>query len=257
MNLERSKEILSNWEEIDYRLFIKAVNKRHLRPEYAYVKPVIETESGDSDIYLQLSICLNDENSSEFELVQASAPWEYLKYLSGKSVNDIWGIALENTLNMFPPVCTDLRNGFIEDLISAGGNIQNMAPSYFMNPGVQVDKPETCLVVTNAGNINGATVLFLPGVKEKLSDICGGDLIIAFTSAHEAMVHPYEGRICPEDIEQILSCDVFKNEPDHLSSKIYIYEKEVGVLREYISTYDELMIFDRHTHFNSTNRFCN
>ena len=31
MNLERVNEILANWEEIDFRLFVKAINKNRAR----------------------------------------------------------------------------------------------------------------------------------------------------------------------------------------------------------------------------------
>lgn len=228
MNLERVNEILANWEELDFRLFVKAINKDRARQGAAYIEVT-------DDIWLQLSVCLNDESSSEGELVQASVPWEYLKFLSGgKSEDDIYQIALENTLNMFPPVCRELDTDFTDSLLSVGGDIRKMDTYRFMDPGVTVDRPETCLVVSNAGCINGATVMFLPGVKERLADICKSDLIVGFTSIHEAMAHPYGGYISPVNVREILEDEVFRCEPDYLSSKVYIYERGSHSFHEYV-----------------------
>lgn len=227
MNLERVNDILANWEELDWRLFVKAINKNRAKQGAAYIEVT-------DDIWLQLSVCLNDESSSEGELVQASVPWEYLKAVSGKSEDDIYQIALENTLGMFPPVCTELSYDFTSRLLDVDGDFRRMEVSRFMDPWVKVEKPESCLVVTNAGTINGASVMFLPGVKEKLADIVGSDLIVGFTSIHEAMVHPYDGVIGPSQVEEILQEETFRCEPDYLSSKVYIYERGTGAFHEYV-----------------------
>ena len=242
MNLERTNEILSNWEEIDFRLFVKAVNKKRLKDNVANMKLT-------NDIYLQLSICLNDEGASDGELIQAAVPWKYLEYTSGGlSRSDILRIAMDNTLSMFPPVCNELPKNPL-DIIG----FESLEFQKFMDPGVVICNPETYLVVSNAASLNGSTVIFLPGVAEKLSRVFNSDLIIAFTSVHEAMVHSVNGNLSPADIREVISLPEFTEGPDYLSDKVYIYDRDRDEISEFIEIgeedvlYGEKIMWDMHS----------
>ena len=242
MNLERTNELLSNWEEIDYRLFVKAVNRKKVKDNVAAMKLT-------NDIYLQLSICLNDSETPDDELVQAAVPWKYLEYTSGGlSRSDILRIAMDNTLAMFPPTCNELPKNPLEIM-----DFDSLTFQKFMDPGVVVERPEMYLVVSNAAKLNGSTVIFLPGVAAKLSQVFDSDLIIAFTSAHEAMVHPMNGGFTPSEIQQIVSMPEFTEDPDYLSDKVYIYDRCKDEISEFIEIgeedvlYGEKIMWDMHS----------
>ena len=234
ISLERTNEILSSWEEISFRLFVKAINKKNVKDNAATVKMT-------DDIYLQLSVCLNDLDTEDNMIVQMTSPWKFFEYTSGgMSRSDILRLAMENTLSMFPPTCNELPKD--PRLIL---DIESLRFNYFMDPRVVVECPETFLVVSNSSKINGSTVIFLPGVAKKLSEIYNSDIIIAFTSIHEAMVHSISGVLSPKQIGEVIRCPEFVDGPEFLSDKVYIYDRFKDEIEEFIDIGEENELYGK------------
>lgn len=73
---------------------------------------------------------------------------------------------------------------------------------------------------------NGATVLFLPGVAERLSELLDGDFYAVFTSIHEVMIHSVETADV-DDLKAVLMHTLSEAtmERDVLTEYVYRYDR--------------------------------
>ncbi len=131
------------------------------------------------------------------------------------SVEQVLGEALVNASFLYPPRLYDL-----EELIQSGGV---RSGGRFMGQGanpIRVDGSSS--VLTTSLEINGALAAFYPGVGERIGELLQDDFFIAFTSVHEAQIHP-AGKISPEIVEHSLR-DVNRRcngEQDFLTDHVY------------------------------------
>ena len=80
--------------------------------------------------------------------------------------------------------------------------------------------------------INGAVALFYPYVKERLSEMLGGDFFVGFTSVHEAVLHPVRHKILSEMKAAIQHTNAVFDESEMLTNRIYRYCRAKGTLVE-------------------------
>lgn len=87
-------------------------------------------------------------------------------------------------------------------------------------------------IVTTTMQLNGAVAMFYPGVMKRISDMIGGDYLVAFTSTSEARIHKC-GTIKPIVALRRLK-DVNKMFPreELLSQKLYMYESGSGEFKQ-------------------------
>lgn len=93
---------------------------------------------------------------------------------------------------------------------------------------------ELCMyMVTNTSGLNGAAVVFYPGVLKELSDKVGGDLVVLPSSRHEMIVIPYEENETDLDgpREMVEECNKETVTPlEFLSDHVYLYKRDEGAL---------------------------
>ena len=101
---------------------------------------------------------------------KATYKWE-------KSYDEVFSVAMENTLKLFPPRITDLGT-LLFNQYSSG--------KPFMEDDFHTDADFQILISKN--RLFGATAIFFPKVAERISQIMGGDYYFATTSVHEVFV---------------------------------------------------------------------
>lgn len=87
-------------------------------------------------------------------------------------------------------------------------------------------------VVTNRQKLNGAMVLFYPGMLERLSALLSGDFYILPSSVHETLLLKKENECEADRLNQII-CEVNEKQvlPEEvLSDHVYVYSLKKGAL---------------------------
>lgn len=97
----------------------------------------------------------------------------------------------------------------------------------FMKNEYFIGKTPYATCFSTAAKLNGAAVMFCPGVKERIAEILDESFYMAFTSCHECMVHR-ESCVSPDDLRIVLRETIEEATPeqDRLSYNIFHYNKE-------------------------------
>ena len=213
---------LSDVEFVKERLIVRAVNKNEVRPTEAFINAV----DGIDDIYLSIGILMNEDyiNDPGLEIARPSIDQLFVM-TDGMDPDYIYMKACENTMRLFPPAFIDFTGGVgsLEDIRGKITTFMDQTCLFFHDP--------MYLCITNLYQTNGATSIFLPGVMETLSEMLHEDLFIAFTSRHEAMVHPASQSPDPTVLAEILKDPLFTTEETFLSDKVYYYDKGSKTIR--------------------------
>lgn len=208
-------EQMRSYEEIRERLLIRPLCYHDCRldlKEYVYEK------CGDIVLVLYLTVYEGDQGLGTIRVPRPVAEgWK----LPRKCV---WEEALRNTCEQAPPRL------YVNPIDCVGGSLEK---GDFMseNSGIQRIDPEETPLLTTTKRVNGAIAMFYPGVKERLALLTGGSFYVAFTSIHEACVHP-AGSVPPIRILRSLkhlnrTCGV----ENRLSQKVFFYNQENGSFR--------------------------
>lgn len=97
----------------------------------------------------------------------------------------------------------------------------------FMENKYVIEKTMLATCFSTSVKLNGAAVMFCPGVKERIAEILDESFYMSFTSCHECMVHR-ASFITPDDLRSVLRemMDNVTPEQDKLSYNIFHYNKE-------------------------------
>lgn len=88
----------------------------------------------------------------------------------------------------------------IQDMLF--GSMTGMEPENYLTGG---DAPEdTLLVLTTEDGRLGASVLFYPGMKEKIGEIVGKDYFVLPSSIHEVLIMPDNGQMSPMELAKMV-----------------------------------------------------
>ena len=225
---------LNDAEFVKDRLIVRAVNKNEVRPTEAFINAV----DGTNDICLSVGILMNNDHRKDpgLEIVRPSVDQLFVM-TDGMDPDYIYMKACENTMRLFPPAFIDFTGGVgsLEDIRGKITTFMDQTCLFFHDP--------MYLCITNLYQTNGATSIFLPGVMETLSEMLHEDLFIAFTSRHEAMVHPVSLSPDPTVLSEILKDPLFRTEETFLSDKVYYYDKGSKIVRMVHLEEDDIVIF--------------
>lgn len=173
---------LNNISEYDiarYRLIIRAINftnNEKLLQDF-YYKQV-------GDIALVIYTLVGEQAGT---MATAKIDKDILEKYN-MPFEQIYENALQNTARLFTPVLQPVSSVF-ESLFKKGPVKEE---NYnFMDPAsnFQIRNLSEPYVFNTTNGINGATALFFPGVLPRLAKLFNDDLLISFTSIHEAMIH--------------------------------------------------------------------
>lgn len=141
--------------------------------------------------------------------------------------------ALVNTSRLYPPVMFSL-----DDLLTAP--VESFPEKIFRFPVTTdmtvFDKDKKNYVLTNSLEINGTIAVFYPDVLHKISTYLDSDLYIAFTSIHEAQIHPVQA-LTPLLIQNslLLTNHECNSEQEILSNSVYRYDRKDQCLYQWSS----------------------
>ena len=95
-------------------------------------------------------------------------------------------------------------------------------------------------MITNDKSFLAASSIFFPSLLKSISENAanGNDLLISFTSVHEAIIHEFRKNVEPEKIAEAVrevndNINNGTNSKNFLTNKVYIYYAAQDCVREY------------------------
>lgn len=208
---EELVDTLDCYESIKDRLFIRAFNCETGRKKME--NGVCRRTVGGVTLVLYVFLETTDGKVGSIMIpAKATYKWE-------KSYDEVFSVAMENTLKLFPPRITDLGT-LLFNQYSSG--------KPFMEDDFHTDADFQILISKN--RLFGATAIFFPKVAERISQIMGGDYFFATTSVHEVFVHKIN-TISPKNIKEGWNAstdagisDGSLTSADFLSDRVFRYD---------------------------------
>ena len=209
---------LTDFEKAKELLFIR-VSSADKNADYLKNVPHTIVEDMAITYHLKMNV---DENG----VASAVVTHDNLR-MYGVSVEELHQVAVENSEKLFPAYTFDLnermRQNFIDDM-KRDGMPDEMIEEFlkeFPEPG-----EHAMTVVTNDVGVNGAAVVFYPGMLEKMAEINGGDVFILPSSVHEMIIVPDKGNFTPEYLTNtVADINATQVEPwDRLTNEAYHYD---------------------------------
>ena len=162
----------------------------------------------DIDLSLSLAKYVIDENYRSLTSF-STLPRDY--------ENLLW--LMTNTVLYFRPVITTLtENGFVyRDLFDDDDALADHNP--FIGS-----------VLTSSKYINGAALMLIPHVRQRIAELLDGSFYFCFTSVNEAMIHKCVPYIKPEPIKEVILAMHESRTVDKeliLSDHVYICDKNM------------------------------
>lgn len=156
---EELVDTLDCYESIKDRLFIRAFNCETGRKKME--NGVCRRTVGGVTLVLYVFLETTDGKVGSIMIpAKATCKWE-------KSYDEVFSVAMENTLKLFPPRITDL-GALLFNPHSSG--------EPFMEDDFHTDADFLILISKN--RLFGATAIFFPKVAERISQIMGGRLLL-------------------------------------------------------------------------------
>lgn len=130
------------------------------------------------------------------------------------SVEELYRVAKENTLRMFPPYIKRLDH-FLEER--------------FPQEDVYPEEPEL-YILSNTQFIYGATMMIFQEVIAQFAEYVGKSMYIIPSSVNEVLLCLTDSKFEKEMLEHTLHevNELIVSETDYLSDEIYLYDKELG-----------------------------
>ena len=89
-------------------------------------------------------------------------------------------------------------------------------------------------VVSNRQRINGASVIFYPGVMKNIGNILDGNFYILPYSIHEMLVLPDDGKISVDELKMMVTdINMTEVEPaERLTDSVYYYDTNSDIFKK-------------------------
>ena len=226
---------LMEWVETVWELSLKSFeeSKKYLSIRAISIKKVEENDVYDviGDIAIVSYILLSN---AEGEIVTLKVNKNILEYWNATK-DEVMSVSYENSRNIYEPIFVSLSK--VEDIFERNEKKSFMDDDYKLDDSIDLF---TGVIVTTKEGVNGATAMFVPGVKERIYELLKEDYIISFTSIHEGIIHTesslIENDLSLEDIKEILNDCVEQAtlEKDILTRKVYAYHHETNEIVEVI-----------------------
>ena len=206
---------LQNYEEMKDKLIVRLMNYENYKET---LKKNYFMKIGD----IAAAICIADKNTAH--ILDKEVLDKYINTVG--SFSKVFLNACENTRQLYPP--------------KAISNLMDVIFGNFRDPYTIKEIDLAGLIITNDKAFLGASSIFFPGLLKNISKNAanGNDLLIGFTSVHEAIIHEFRKDVGPEAIEEAVRAvnDNLNNETNSknfLTNKIYVYYAAQDCIREY------------------------
>ncbi len=211
-------DVLRHFDKAKEHLFIRVSNAEK---NQEFLKTVPHTIVEDLAITYHLRMNVDENGISSSVLTNDS-----LK-MYGVSKKELHEEALTNSEKLFPADIFDLhehmRQSFISDMKMEGRSDEEIEAllQEFPNPGENV-----LTMVTNDVKVNGAAVLFYPGLMDEIAKRTEGDYFILPSSVHETLILPDDGAMNYKELMMMVS-DINQSQvipEERLSDQVYHYD---------------------------------
>lgn len=206
---------LQNYEEMKDKLIVRLMNYENCKE---ILSKTYFMQIGD----IAAVICIADKNTAH--ILDKEVLDKYINTVG--SFSKVFLNACENTRQLYPP--------------KAISNLMDVIFGNFRDPYTITEIDLAGLIITNDKAFLGASSIFFPGLLKNISKKAanGNDLLIGFTSVHEAIIHKFRKDVGPEAIEEAVRAvnDNLNNETNSknfLTNKIYVYYAAQDCVREY------------------------
>ena len=222
-----------SFEKIRDRLSVRLLGIRN-NMTYMAGRPYIDVGCG-----LALIPVINCERNVASEWVLAVTE-DLLRSMIGCSREELLSAALENTVNLEPPVLMSLSDYVYSNFVRPV-TVQN----YLADPEMPPEKRKGALMLTNSSTFFGAAVLYYPGLREKIAALLGCGYYVLPSSVHEVMIIPddaepdltqmkatvLEANASVVDRSELLSDNVMHYDPEKCELSI-VRDDYSGMVRE-------------------------
>lgn len=145
----------------------------------------------------------------------------------GVSIDEMYEIALENTMRLFPASIRDMNEIILGMLEAEMGEMEDL--QLLKDIAIPTGEEPRMYVLSNPTGINGATTLLYPNVLKEFADKAGRDLFILPSSIHESILVPMVSKDYKvEDLQNMVNEVNQNNVPieDVLSNSVYRYSRK-------------------------------
>lgn len=206
---------LQNYEEMKDKLIVRLMNYENHKET---LKKTYFMKIGD----IAAAICITDKKTAH--ILDKEVLDKYINTVG--SFSKVFLNACENTGQLYPP--------------KAISNPIDIIFKNFKDPYTIMEIDPSGLIITNDEAFFGASSIFFPGLLKNISKNAanGNDLLISFTSIHEAVIHEFRKDVRPEAIAETVrdvndNLNNGANSKNFLTNKVYIYYAAQDCVREY------------------------
>lgn len=204
---------LQNYEEMKDKLIVRLMNYENHKE---ILKNTYFMKIGD----IAAAICITDKKTAH--IMDKEVLDKYINTVG--SFSKVFLNACENTRQLYPP--------------KALLNPTNIIFKNFKDPYTIKKINLAGLMITNDKAFLGASSIFFPGLLKNISKEAanGNDLLISFTSVHEAIIHEFRKDLGPEAIKEAVrevNDNLNNGTQNFLTNKIYVYYAAQDCVREY------------------------
>lgn len=206
---------LQNYEEMKGNLTVRLMSCESCKE---ILKETYFVKIGD----IAAAICIIDKKTTH--ILSKVVLDEYINVVG--SFSKVFLNACENTKQLYPP------KAISNPMDALFNNLRDPYTITEINPAG--------LIITNDKAFLAASSIFFPGLLKNISKNAanGNDLLIGFTSVHEAVIHEFHKDIEPEVIAGAVrevndNLNTGTNSKNFLTNKIYVYDAAQDCIREY------------------------
>lgn len=204
---------LQNYEEMKDKLIVRLMNYENCKE---ILKKTYFMKIGD----IAAAICITDKKTAHILVKEVLD--KYINTVG--SFSKVFLNACENTRQLYPP--------------KAMSNLTDILFKNFKDPYTIKEINLAGLMITNDKAFLGASSIFFPGLLKNISKKAanGNDLLIGFTSVHEAIIHEFRKDLGPEAIKEAVrevNDNLNNGTKNFLTNKIYVYYAAQDCVREY------------------------
>lgn len=204
---------LQNYEEMKDKLIVRLMNYENCKE---ILSKTYFMKIGD----IAAAICITDKKTTH--ILDKEVLDKYINIVG--SFSKVFLNACENTRQLYPP--------------KAISNPMDVIVNNLRNPYTIKEIDLTGLIITNDKAFLGASSIFFPGLLKNISKKAanGNDLLIGFTSVHEAIIHEFRKDLGPEAIKEAVrevNDNLNNGTNNFLTNKIYVYYAAQDCVREY------------------------
>jgi hypothetical protein len=215
---------LMAFDKVRDRIYARTVG---LESNVEYLKDKVYDEKNDMALVYFILIDKKGDN------IKSCALHQEMFDSYGISKEQLQEIAIENTQRFFPPILRTMDE-VLEEMVFENYEVVKKSFDQSLHDMALkgIGRNPSMLILSNENNINGATVLFYPGILDKITETLDTDVYILPSSVHETIIVPKNDMMIESEltnmVQEVNETQVADQEV--LTNHVYEYTRELGRL---------------------------